>query len=157
MADQTLKENISNAVKDAMRAKDKLRLGTLRMAQSAIKQIEIDERRDLGDAEVLGVLDKMLKQRRDAVTQYEDAGRDDLADREKAEMVVIQEFMPAALTEDELDGLIREAIHDVDATDMQDMGSVMGKLKPQVQGRVDMSHVSKKVRTALARQDEEIE
>ncbi|BES71484.1 GatB/YqeY domain-containing protein [Marinobacter nanhaiticus D15-8W] len=157
MADKSLKEHISDSVKDAMRSKDKLRLGTLRMAQSAVRQIEIDERRDLGDDEVLAVLDKMLKQRRDAAAQYEDAGRDDLADKEKAEMVVIQEFMPAALTEDELDGLIRQAIEDANATDMQDMGSVMGKLKPQVQGRVDMGHVSQKVRTALSRQDEEIE
>lgn len=137
--------------------KDKLRLGTLRMAQSAFKQIEIDGRRELDDNEVLAVLDKMLKQRRDAAAQYEDADREDLADQEKAEMVIIQEFMPAALTEDELDGMIRQAIDDADATGMQDMGSVMGKLKPQVQGRVDMGHLSQKVRTALTRQDEEIE
>lgn len=127
------------------------------MAQSAFKQIEIDGRRELDDNEVLAVLDKMLKQRRDAAAQYEDADREDLADQEKAEMVIIQEFMPAALTEDELDGMIRQAIDDADATGMQDMGSVMGKLKPQVQGRVDMGHLSQKVRTALTRQDEEIE
>lgn len=157
MADKTLKEHIGDSVKDAMRNKDKLRLTTLRMAQSAVKQIEIDERRELGDDEVLAVLDKMIKQRRDAATQYEEAGREELADKEKAEMVIIQEFMPAALTEDELDGMIRQAIHDADATSMQDMGSVMGKLKPQVQGRVDMGELSKKVRAALTRQDEEIE
>ncbi|WP_148862755.1 GatB/YqeY domain-containing protein [Marinobacter fonticola] len=157
MADTSLKEHISDSVKDAMRSKDKIRLGTLRMVQSAIKQIEIDERRELDDNDVLKVLDKMLKQRRDSISQYEDACREELADKERAEMVVIQEFMPAALTEDELDGMIRQAIETTGAEDMKDMGSVIGKLRPQVLGRVDMSHVSDKVRAALATEDEEPE
>lgn len=150
MSDSSLKEQLNNAVKNAMRSKDKTRLVTLRMAQAAIKQIEIDERRDLGDDDVLKVLDKMLKQRRDAASQYDDAGREELGDKERAEMVIIEEFMPAALNEDDLDDLIRLAIRSTDAQGMQDMGRVMNELRPQVLGRVDMGHLSKKVRAALA-------
>ena len=150
MAEASLKEQLSNAVKDAMRNEDKLRLTTLRMAQAAVKQIEIDERRELDDDEVLKVLDKMLKQRRDAASQYDDAGREELGDKERAEMVIIEEFMPAALTEDDLDALIRITISSTDAQGMQDMGRVMNELRPQVVGRVDMGHLSKKVRAALA-------
>lgn len=150
MADSSLKEKLSTAVKDAMRNKDKTRLVTLRMAQSAVKQIEIDERREVDDEEVLQVLDKMLKQRRDASSQYDDAGREELGDKERAEMVIIEEFMPAALTEDDLDSLIRMSISSTDAQGMKDMGRVMNDLRPQVLGRVDMGHLSKKVRAALA-------
>lgn len=150
MSELTLKEQLTSAVKDAMRSKDKLRLVTLRMAQAAIKQIEIDERNDLSDEGVLKVLDKMLKQRRDAAAQYDDAGRQELGDKERAEMVIIEEFMPAALTEDDLDGLIRMALSSTGAKGMQDMGNVMNELRPQVLGRVDMGHLSKKVRAALA-------
>ena len=150
MAEVSLKEQLSTAVKNAMRNKDKARLVTLRMAQSAVKQIEIDERRELSDDDVLKVLDKMLKQRRDAAAQYDDAGRQELGDKERAEMVIIEEFMPAALNEDDLDALIREAISSADAQGMQDMGKVMNVLKPQVLGRVDMGHLSKKVKAALA-------
>ena len=149
MAENTLKEQLGNAVKNAMRNKDKTRLGTLRMAQSAIKQIEIDERRELSDDDVLKVLDKMLKQRRDAAGQYDAADRKDLADKERAEMLVIEEFMPSALSEDDLDALIRTTISSTGAQGMQDMGRVMNELKPQVLGRVDMGHLSKKVREAL--------
>lgn len=150
MADTSLKEKLSSAVKDAMRSKDKDRLVTLRMAQAAVKQIEVDERRELTDDDVLKVLDKMLKQRRDAAAQYDDAGRGELADKERSEMVIIEEFMPAALSEDDLDALIRETINVTGASGMQDMGNVMNELKPQVLGRVDMGHLSKKVRAALA-------
>ena len=150
MAEATLKEQLNTAVKDAMRNKDKTRLVTLRMAQAAVKQIEIDERRDLSDEDVLKVLDKMLKQRRDAASQYDEAGREELGDKERAEMVIIEEFMPAALNEDDLGGLIRMTISAADAQGMQDMGKVMSELKPQVLGRVDMGHLSKKVRAALA-------
>ena len=150
MAEASLKEQLGSAVKDAMRSKDKIRLTTLRMAQAAIKQIEIDERRELSDDDVLKVLGKMLKQRRDAASQYDDAGRPELADKERAEMVVIEEFMPAALSEDDLDSLIRSAISATDAQGMQDMGKVMNELRPQVLGRVEMGHLSKKVRAALA-------
>jgi len=149
VTDSTLKEQLSTAVKNAMRNKDKLRLTTLRMAQAAIKQIEIDERRELTDEDVLGVLDKMLKQRRDAAAQYDNAGREELGDQERAEMVVIEEFMPGAMTEDELDVLIRTTINLTGAQGMQDMGRVMNELKPQVVGRVDMGHLSKRVREVL--------
>jgi len=150
VADSSLKEKLSSAVKDAMRSKDKDRLVTLRMAQAAVKQLEVDERRELTDDDVLKVLDKMLKQRRDAAAQYDDAGRGELADKERSEMVIIEEFMPAALSEDDLDALIRATINATGASGMQDMGNVMNELKPQVLGRVDMGHLSKKVRAALA-------
>jgi uncharacterized protein YqeY len=150
VSESSLKATLSTAVKEAMRNKDKTRLVTLRMAQSAVKQIEIDERRELSDDDVLKVLDKMLKQRRDAAGQYDEAGRQELGDKERAEMVIIEEFMPAALTEDDLDALIGAAISSADAQGMQDMGRVMNDLKPRVLGRVDMGHLSKKVRAALA-------
>lgn len=150
MAELSLKEQLGNAVKDAMRNKDKTRLVTLRMAQAAVKQIEIDERRELSDADVLKVLDKMLKQRRDAASQYDQAGRQELGDKERAEMVIIEEFMPAALSENDLDSLIQGAISSTGAQSMQDMGVVMNALRPQVVGRVDMGQLSKKVRDALA-------
>ncbi len=150
MSESSLKDQLGSAVKDAMRNKDKIRLVTLRMAQAAIKQIEIDERRELSDEDVLKVLDKMLKQRRDAASQYDEAGRGELGDKERAEMAIIEEFMPAALTEDDLDSLIRMAISATGAQGMQDMGRVMNELRPQVLGRVDMGHLSKKVRAALA-------
>lgn len=150
MAELSLKEQLLNAVKNAMRSKEKTRLGTLRLVQAAVKQIEIDERRDVSDEDVLKVLDKMLKQRRDSASQYDNAERKELGDIERAEMVIIEEFMPAALTEDDLDSLIRAAISSIGAQGMQDMGSVMNELRPQVLGRVDMGHLSKKVRAALA-------
>lgn len=150
MAETSLKDQLNTAVKTAMREKNKARLVTLRMAQAAVKQIEIDERRELGDDDVLKVLEKMLKQRRDAASQYDDAGRAELADKERAEMVIIEEFMPAALTEDDLDALIRSTINATGAQGMQDMGKVMNELRPQVLGRVDMGHLSKKVKGALA-------
>ena len=122
MADTSLKEKLSSAVKDAMRSKDKDRLVTLRMAQAAVKQIEVDERRELTDDDVLKVLDKMLKQRRDAAAQYDDAGRGELADKERSEMVIIEEFMPAALSEDDLDALIRETINATGAEGRKERG-----------------------------------
>ncbi|MDC0661386.1 GatB/YqeY domain-containing protein [Marinobacter sp. SS21] len=150
MAESSLKDQLGSAVKTAMREKQKDRLVTLRTAQAAIKQIEIDERRELGDEDVLKVLDKMLKQRRDAASQYDEAGRGELADKERAEMAIIEEFMPVALTEDELDSLISTVISATGAQGMPDMGKVMNELRPQVVGRVDMGLLSKKVRAALA-------
>ena len=150
MSEPRMEKQINTAVKDGMRNKDKTRLVILRMAQAAVKQVEMDERRELSDEDVLKVLDKMLKQRRDAASQYDEAGREELGDKERAEMVIIEEFMPAALNEDDLDGLIRMTISATDAQGMQDMGKVMNELKPQVLGRVDMGHLSKKVRAALA-------
>lgn len=149
MQDQSLSEQLATAVKSAMREKDKTRLTTLRMAQAAVKQIEIDERREPSDEDVLTVLEKMLRQRRDAASQYDEAGREDLADKERAEMVIIEEFMPAAFTEDDLDSLIRMAIRSTDARGSQDMGRVMNHLRPQVLGRADMGHLGDKVRAAL--------
>ncbi|MCW8971846.1 MAG: GatB/YqeY domain-containing protein, partial [Gammaproteobacteria bacterium] len=134
MAD-TLKETIMAEMKEAMRAKDKDRLGTIRLIQAAIKQREVDERIELDDEQVLAVLDKMVKQRRDSITQYRDAGREELAAREEAELVIIQHYLPEALSDAELDSLINEAISTTGAEAMKDMGKVMGQLKPRVQGR----------------------
>lgn len=149
MTDQTLKPRLTEEMKTAMRNKDKARLGTVRMILAAIKQVEVDERIEVSDERVLAILDKMAKQRRDAATQYRDANRQDLAEQEEAELVIIQDFLPQALTEDELQGLIRAAIAQTGATGPNDMGQVMGKLKPQVQGRADMGQVSRKVRETL--------
>ncbi|MGF1911147.1 GatB/YqeY domain-containing protein [Vibrio kasasachensis] len=142
----TLKEE----QKLAMKAKDKLRLGTIRLALAAIKQREVDERITLNDDDILAVLTKMVKQRRDSVAQYESANRQDLADVESAEITVLEDFMPQPLTEDEVAQLIEAAIAESGAAGMQDMGKVMGVLKPQIQGRADMGKVSGLVRTKLA-------
>lgn len=145
-----LKDTINNAVKDAMRAKDKPRLGVLRMIMSEFKRIEVDERIELDDDRVLAVLDKMLKQRRDSAQQFEAADRQDLAEIEHFEMGVIQQFMPQPLTEAEINSIIQTAVAETGASGMADMGKVMGLVKPQVQGRVDMGAVSKQVKAALA-------
>ena len=144
-----LKEQLTTAMKDAMRAKDKARLGVVRMALSAIKQIEVDERIELDDERSLAVLDKLIKQRKDSATQYRDAGRDDLADIEEAEIQVLQTFLPAPLGEAEVDALIDDAIAQTGAAGMQDMGKVMGELKPRLQGRADIGAVSGKVKARL--------
>ncbi|MCW8840872.1 MAG: GatB/YqeY domain-containing protein [Gammaproteobacteria bacterium] len=149
MAD-TLKETIMAEMKEAMRAKDKDRLGTIRLIQAAIKQREVDERIELDDEQVLAVLDKMVKQRRDSITQYRDAGREELAAREEAELVIIQHYLPEALSDAELDSLINEAISTTGAEAMKDMGKVMGQLKPRVQGRADMGEVSARIKARLA-------
>ncbi|MAC13315.1 MAG: glutamyl-tRNA amidotransferase [Alcanivorax sp.] len=144
-----LKEQLTAAMKDAMRAKEKARLGVFRMALSAIKQIEVDERIEPDDARVLALLDKLIKQRKDSATQYRDAGRPELAETEEAEIVVLQEFLPTQLSDAEVDALIDDAISQTGAAGMQDMGKVMGILKPQLQGRVDMGAASGKVRAKL--------
>ena len=145
----TIKEQFNDAVKDAMRAKDKLRLGTLRMATAAFKQIEVDERIEVDDTRALAVLDKLIKQRKDAATQYADANRQDLADQELQEADILQEFMPQALTEEEINGFIEKAIAESGADSMKDMGKVMAILKPQIQGRADMGQVSQTVKARL--------
>jgi len=150
MSDSPLKQRIGDAMKDAMRAKDRDRLGTIRMVQAAIKQIEVDERIEVDDARVLVILDKMVKQRRDAASQFLAADRRDLASKEEAEIAVIQEFLPAALDAEALDQLIGDAIAASGASSMQEMGKVMGILKPQVQGRADMGEVSRRVKERLA-------
>ena len=144
-----LKDRIQSDVKDAMRAKAKERLGTLRLVTAAIKQKEVDERIEMDDDQVLQVLTKMVKQRKDSITQYTDAGRDDLAAQEQAELAIIGEYMPAALSEEELKELVSKALAETGAQSIKDMGKVMGVLRPAVQGRADMGAVSAQVKQAL--------
>lgn len=150
MSDTTLKTRINDEMKAAMRAKDKPRLGAIRLIQAEIKRIEVDERIEVDDERLLVVLDKMCKQRRDSIQQYEDAGRTELADQEKLELNIIQEFLPAQLSVDELTALIDEAIASTGAESMKDMGKVMGQLKAKVQGRADMGEVSKAIKAKLS-------
>lgn len=145
-----LKEQINDQVKVAMRNRDKERLGALRLITAAIKQKEVDERIELDDTAVLGILDKMCKQLRDSISQYRDAGRDDLVAKEEMELAVVQAFMPQPLSDEDIDTLIKTAIESTGAASMQDMGKVMGQLKPQLQGRADMGQVSARVKAALA-------
>jgi len=142
-------DDLKSAQKVAMRAKEKLRLGTIRMAIAAIKQREIDEQITLTDSDILAVLTKMVKQRQDAASQFDAADRDDLASKEREEIVVLEGFLPQPLTEDELAALIDEAMVSTGAQGMQDMGKVMGSLKPQVQGRTDMGALSAKIKARL--------
>ena len=141
---------IETAMKAAMRAKDKPTLGTIRLILADLKRIEVDERIDVDNDRVIAVLDKMLKQRRDSIEQYRAADREDLAVIEETEMVVIQTFLPAQLSEQEIADLISAAISASGAESMKDMGKVMGILKPQLQGRADVGAVSGKIKAALA-------
>ena len=145
-----LKATISEATKSAMKARDKERVATLRMVNAEIKRVEVDERRELSDDDVIAILNRMLKQRKDSLSQFQDAGRDDLAAQEQLEIDVITQFMPEPLSEDEVEALIRAAIEDVGASGMQDMGKIMGKLRAQVQGKADMGAVSAKVKALLS-------
>ncbi len=145
----TLKERITEDMKAAMRASDKERLSTIRMAQAAIKQREVDERITLDDAQVIAVLEKMIKQRRESVVQFEQGGRKDLADKEKAEIVLLQSYLPAQLTDAEVDALIKDAIATTGAASMKDMGKVMGAVKAKAAGRADMGAVSARIKAAL--------
>ncbi len=149
MSDATLAHTIKAAMKAAMKAKDKDRLSTIRLILAEFKRIEVDERVEVDDARALAVLDKMVKQRRDSASQYAAAGRQELADNENAEIEVIQEFLPAQLSDAELDSLIDAAIAASDASGMAAMGAVMGQLKPQLQGRADIGAVSKLVKQRL--------
>ncbi|SDI66740.1 hypothetical protein SAMN04488540_102367 [Ferrimonas sediminum] len=142
-------ERLKEEQKAAMRAKNKARLGAIRLALAAIKQLEVDGQKTLSDDEAVAVLTKMVKQRRDSISQYEAANRQDLADVEAAEVVVLQEFLPQPLTDDELAALIEKAMADSGASSMQDMGKVMGLLKPQVQGRADMGALSGLIKARL--------
>jgi uncharacterized protein YqeY len=142
-------DDLKNAQKDAMRAKDKTRLGTIRMALAAVKQREIDEKIELGDADILAILTKMVKQRQDAASQFDAANREDLASNERAEIEVIESFLPQPLSEDEIKALIDEAMQATGAASMQDMGKVMGMLKPKLQGRADMGKVSGMIKGRL--------
>jgi uncharacterized protein YqeY len=145
-----LKEQIQSAVKDAMRARAKERLGTLRLITAALKQREVDERVELDDPAVLGVLEKMVKQRRDSIAQYEKAGRQELADQESFELTIIQEFMPAALSSSEIEAAVKAAIEQSGAQGPRDMGKVMGLLRDELKGRADMGAVSQLVKAALS-------
>lgn len=144
-----LKSRINEAVKTAMRAGDKSRLGTLRLITAAIKQREVDERTELGDDEVLATLSKMVKQRRESIAQYEQAGRQDLADKEHAEIAVISDFLPQPLSDAEIDQLIDRAMAETGAAGIRDMGKVMGVLRPAIQGRADPAVVSGRVKQRL--------
>ena len=144
-----LKKEITDAVKAAMRAKDKERLGVLRMVTAEIKRIEVDERIDVPEERLLVVLDKMIKQRRDAAKQYTDASRDDLAAIENFEISVIQDYLPSQLDDSEIQKIIADAVAETGASSMADMGKLMGVVKPKVQGRADMGAVSKLVKSAL--------
>lgn len=145
----TLKAQILDDVKSAMRARDQKRLTALRLITAAIKQIEVDKRIEMDDPAVLAVLDKMVKQRRESLEQYESAGRDDLAAQEKFELELITAYLPEALSDAEVTALIEQAIADTGATSIRDMGAVMSKLRGEVQGRADMKAVSSAVKAQL--------
>lgn len=149
MTDQALKTRITSAMKTAMKAREKQRLSAIRLILAELKRIEVDERIDVDDARVLVVLDKMCKQRRDSIEQYQAAGRTELADVEIFEIAVIQDFLPTQLSAEELETMISAAITQTGAESMKDMGKVMGILKPQLQGRADMGEVSKQIKARL--------
>lgn len=146
----SLKVNISSQMKEAMRSQDKDRLLTIRLILAAIKQKEVDERIELTDEHVLAILDKMVKQRRESISQFEKANRQDLVDKEQAEILVIQSFMPQALTDTEISVMIQAALAETGAKVMADMGKVMAVLKPQISGRADIGQVSAKVKALLS-------
>jgi uncharacterized protein YqeY len=146
----SLKARITEDMKTAMRAKDSARLGAVRLLQAAIKQREVDERIELDDMQVIEAIEKMLKQRRDSISQYEAANRHDLADVEKYEVGVLQEYLPQALTEAEIDGLLEQVVHETAASGIKDMGKVMAAIKPLVVGRADMGKISGLIKSRLS-------
>lgn len=152
MSATDLKTRIQAAMKSAMKAREKKELGVIRLMMAAVKQREIDERISLDDQQIVAVLDKMVKQRRDSVKQYRAAGRDDLADVEEYEIGIIQTYLPNPLTADEIMSLIKAAVEDSGAGSIKDMGKVMGLLKPQMQGRADMGNVGQEVKKYLNNQ-----
>lgn len=145
-----LKSRILDDVKVAMKAQDKPRLATLRLITAAIKQREVDERIELDDTQVVSVLEKMIKQRRDSITQYENAGRQELADQEKSEISIIEFYMPEGLSDEEILAMVESAIAETGAASVRDMGKVMGLLKPQLQGRADMGKVGSLIKQKLS-------
>lgn len=145
----SLKAQISEDMKTAMRAKDSARLGTIRLLQAAIKQREVDERIELDDSNVIAVIEKMLKQRRDSIAAYESANRHDLADVEKFEVTVLQTYLPQQLTEDEIKVILEKVVIDTGAAGIKDMGKVMAEIKPLVAGRADMGKISGLIKTRL--------
>ncbi len=145
----TLKGQIQDDMKTAMKAGDKDRLKVVRLILAAITQVEVDERTELDNAAILGVLNKMVKQRRDSVSQFRDGGRDDLADTETAEIGVIEDYLPEQMSDDELDAMISKAISETGAESIRDMGKVMGAVKTKAEGRADMAAVGAKVKSIL--------
>ena len=145
-----LKKQIQDAVIAAMKAGEKDRLKIIRLMTSAIKQIEVDERIELDDARVIAVLDKMVKQRRESISQFKTAGRDDLVKQESYEIDIIQEFLPQALSEEEVDAIVNQAIEQTGASSIKDMGKVMGLVKPQIIGRADMGEISGRIKSLLS-------
>ena len=145
----SLVEQVKAAMKAAMKAREKQTLSTIRLIQADFKRIEVDERIEIDDARAIAIMDKMVKQRRDSAKQYRDADRPELADQEDAEIIVIQTFLPEQLSADDIDALIDEALAGIEATGMAAMGQLMGKLKPQLQGRADMGEVSQRVKAKL--------
>lgn len=145
----SLKAQISEDMKNAMRAKDSARLGTIRLLQAAIKQREVDERIELDDGSVIAVIEKMLKQRRDSIAAYESANRNDLADVEKFEVSILQTYLPQQLTEDEIKGILEKVVAETGAAGIKDMSKVMAAIKPLVAGRADMGKISGLIKTRL--------
>lgn len=146
----SLKESINNDVKAAMRAKDREKTGTLRLIMSAIKQIEVDERRTLNDEDVIAILTRMVKQHEDSIAQYTQGNRPDLVQKEQSELEIIQAWLPTPLSNEQISTMIEQAITDSDARSMKDMGKVMASLKNQIQGRADMGQVSSQVKARLS-------
>ena len=146
----TLKPQLTSDMKSSMKSGDKQRLGVVRLMLAAIKQIEVDERIELDDTRILAVLDKMTKQRRESISHYSNAGRDDLVAVEQAEIDLIQEYLPEALSESEINDLVEQSIATTGAASIKDMGKLMGVLKPQLQGRADMGKVSQLIKSRLS-------
>ena len=145
-----LKKRIKGAVVSAMKSGEKKRLGIIRLMTSAMKQIEVDERIELDDARIIVILDKMVKQRRESISQFKTAGRDDLVTQENFEIDIIQEFLPQALSEEEIESIVNQAIEQSSASSIKDMGKVMGLVKPQIIGRADMGEVSGHIKSLLS-------
>jgi uncharacterized protein YqeY len=146
----SLKQKINDDVKDAMRNKDSARLTTLRLITAAIKQKEVDERIELDDTQVIAIVDKMARQHKDSIEQYQNAGRSDLVEKEQSELAIVEGYLPTQLSEEEVKSLVENAIKTAGASSIKDMGKVMGILKPELQGRTDMGKVSGIVKTLLS-------
>ena len=146
----TLKNQITDVLKTSMRAKDMATVTVIRGLQAAIKQIEVDERKELDDAQVLAAIEKQIKQRKESIKAFESAGREDLASKEQAELEVLSQFLPEAMTEEELDSMIAQTIAAQEATSMKDMGKVMNSLRPIIAGRADPAQVSAKIKAKLS-------
>ena len=150
MSNSALKDQIQDAMKTAMKGGDKERLAVIRLMMAAMKQVEVDERIELDDNRILGILDKMVKQRRESISQFQSGHRDDLAEKEQAEIDIISDFLPQALSAEEIETIINKAISETGATSMKDMGKVMGIVKPEITARADVGAVSGKIKSLLS-------